>query len=59
MAGEKTSDTTVKRKRRTALELFIDQVTALRAEITGLEKTLEGKRAELAKFEQAKKLFEA
>ena len=46
-------------KKKTPIEVFLDQEARLREDVTALEEELKSKRSQLQKFEQARKLFEA
>jgi hypothetical protein len=46
-------------KKKTPVEIVFDQITKLKREIVDDEKTLAEKKRQLAKFEEAKKLFES
>jgi hypothetical protein len=45
-------------KKKTPVEVVLEQAEKLKAEIAEGEEELKGKRKQLEKFEQAKKLFE-
>jgi hypothetical protein len=45
-------------KKKTPVEVVMEQADKLKAEITEAEEELKAKRRQLEKFEQAKKLFE-
>ena len=45
-------------KKKSPVEVVLEQADKLRAEIAEAEEDLKGKRRQLEKFEQAKKLFE-
>lgn len=45
-------------KKKTPVEIVLEQAEKLKAEIAEAEKDLKAKRDQLEKFEQAKKLFE-
>ena len=45
-------------KKKTPVEVVLDQEKKLRQEIADTEKELQQKRVELQKFEQARKIFE-
>lgn len=46
-------------KKKTPVEVILDQAEKLRREIADLEDDLEQKRKQLQKFDEAKKLFES
>lgn len=46
-------------KKKTPVEVVLDQEKKLRQEIVETEKDLQQKRSQLQKFEQARKIFEA
>lgn len=46
-------------KKKTPVEVVLEQADKLRVEIAEMEEDLKAKRAQLQKFEQAKKLFES
>ena len=46
-------------KKKTPVEVILDQAEKLKAEIAETEEDLKQKRKQLEKFEQAKKLFES
>ena len=46
-------------KKKTPVQILLDQVDKLREEIRGDEEALEQKKQQLQKFEEARKLFEA
>lgn len=46
-------------KKKTPVEVILDQATKLKAEIAEMEEDLKTKRRQLQKFEEAKKLFES
>ncbi len=46
-------------KKKTPVEVVMEQADKLKAEIAEAEEELKAKRRQLEKFEQAKKLFEA
>lgn len=46
-------------KKKTPVEIVLDQADKLKAEIAEMEEDLKGKRRQLQKFEEARKLFEA
>ena len=46
-------------KKKTPVEVFLDQEAKLREDVQALEEELKEKRVQLQKFEQARKLFEA
>jgi hypothetical protein len=46
-------------KKKTPVEVVLEQADKLRAEIAEAEEELKAKRRQLEKFEQARKLFEA
>jgi len=46
-------------KKKTPVEVVLEQATKLKEEITEMEEELKTKRRQLQKFEEAKKLFEA
>ncbi len=46
-------------KKKSPVEVVLEQADKLRAEIAEVEEELKAKRRQLEKFEQAKKLFEA
>ena len=46
-------------KKKTPVEVVLDQAEKLRAEIAEAEEELKAKRRQLEKFEQARKIFEA
>ena len=46
-------------KKKTPIEVFLDQEARLREDVTALEEELKSKKSQLQKFEQARKLFEA
>ena len=46
-------------RKKTPVEVVLEQADKLRAEIAEAEEELKAKRRQLEKFEQAKKLFEA
>ena len=46
-------------KKKTPVEVILDQAEKLRREIAEMEEDLEQKRKQLQKFDEAKKLFEA
>jgi hypothetical protein len=46
-------------KKKTPVEVILDQADKLKAEIAETEEDLKQKRKQLEKFEQAKKLFES
>ena len=46
-------------KKKTPVEVFLDQAEKLKKEITEAEADLATKRRQLQKFEEAKKLFES
>ena len=64
-AQPKTSPTTLDKnerkpwKKKSPVEVFLDQEGKLRKEIAELEEELKQKKSQLQKFEQARKLFEA
>jgi hypothetical protein len=45
-------------KKKTPVEVFMDQADKLKADIAEAEEDLKAKRRQLEKFEQARKLFE-
>jgi len=45
-------------KKKTPVEVVLEQADKLKAEISEAEEELKAKRRQLAKFEEAKKLFE-
>jgi hypothetical protein len=45
-------------KKKTPVEIVLEQATKLREEIAAAEEDLKGKRKQLEKFEQACKIFE-
>ncbi|MBI3411849.1 MAG: hypothetical protein HY040_26250 [Planctomycetes bacterium] len=45
-------------KKKTPVEIVLEQADKLRAEIAEAEENIKAKRRQLEKFEQAKKLFE-
>ena len=45
-------------KKKTPVEVVLEQTEKMRAEVEALEQELEEKRSQLEKFEQAAKLFE-
>lgn len=46
-------------KKKTPFEVVLEQADKLKAEITEMEEELKAKRRQLAKFEEARKLFES
>ena len=46
-------------KKKTPVEIVLEQSDKLKAEIAEIEEGLKAKRVQLQKFEQAKKLFES
>jgi histidinol-phosphate/aromatic aminotransferase/cobyric acid decarboxylase-like protein len=46
-------------KKKTPVEIVLEQATKLKEEITEMEEDLKAKRRQLQKFEEARKLFEA
>ena len=46
-------------KKKTPVEVVLEQADKLRAEIAEMEEELKAKKRQLQKFEEAKKLFEA
>lgn len=46
-------------KKKTPVEVFLDQADKLKAEIAEMEEELKTKRRQLQKFEEARKLFES
>jgi hypothetical protein len=46
-------------KKKTPVEVVLEQADKLKAEITEMEEELKAKRRQLQKFEEARKLFEA
>ena len=46
-------------KKKTPVEVVIDQIDKLRDEVTRDEEALKGKRRQLQKMEEARKIFEA
>jgi hypothetical protein len=46
-------------KKKTPVEVVLEQADKLRAEITQAEEELKAKKRQLAKFEEARKLFES
>jgi hypothetical protein len=46
-------------KKKTPVEVFLDQEAKLREDVKDLEEELKSKKNQLQKFEQARKLFEA
>jgi hypothetical protein len=46
-------------KKKTPVEVVLEQAEKLRKEIAEAEEELKGKRKQLQKFEEAKKIFEA
>lgn len=58
-SGKPTKDTERKPwKKKTPVEVVLDQEKKLRQEIAEAEKELQQKRSQLQKFEQARKIFE-
>lgn len=45
-------------KKKTPVEVFLEQADKLKAEIAEMEEEIKAKRRQLQKFEEAKKLFE-
>lgn len=45
-------------KKKSPVEVFLEQASKLKAEISEMEKELAEKRRQLQKFEEARKLFE-
>lgn len=45
-------------KKKTPVEVVLDQADKLKGEITDMEEDLKSKRRQLQKFEEARKLFE-
>ena len=45
-------------KKKSPIEVFLQQADKLKTEITEMEEELKAKRRQLQKFEEAKKLFE-
>lgn len=46
-------------KKKTPVEVVLEQATKLKAEIAEMEEELKAKRRQLQKFEEARKLFES
>jgi hypothetical protein len=46
-------------KKKTPIEIFLDQEVKLRHEVERAEQELEQKRVQLRKFQEARKIFEA
>ncbi len=46
-------------KKKTPVEVVLEQADKLKAEITEMEEELKAKRRQLQKFEEARKLFES
>ena len=46
-------------KKRTPVEIVLEQADKLKSEITEMEEELKAKRRQLQKFEEARKLFES
>jgi hypothetical protein len=46
-------------KKKTPVEVFLDQEQKLRQEVERIEQELEQKRVQLRKFQEARKIFEA
>ncbi len=46
-------------KKKSPVEIVLEQAEKLRTEITEMEEELKGKRKQLQKFDEAKRLFEA
>lgn len=60
--GPKAAPTTLERKpwkKKTPVEVVLEQADKLKAEIAEMEETLKTKRRQLLKFEEARKLFES
>ena len=59
-SGKPTKDTERKPwKKKSPVEVVLDQEKKLRQEIAEMEKDMQQKRSQLQKFEQARKIFEA
>ena len=57
-AAPTKADTRKPWKKKSPVEIVLEQADKLRAEIAAAEEELKGKRRQLEKFEQARKLFE-
>jgi hypothetical protein len=58
-AGAKPPEGRKPWKKKTPVEVVLEQADKLRAEIAEAEEELKAKRKQLQKFEEAKKIFEA